>query len=387
MRACLACEGHRIHNGRIQNGQIQNGQRTYDAQEDNVKAARFHGQGDIRIDDIEEPPIRPGAVKIAVDWCGICGTDLHEFLDGPIFIPAPGEPHPLTGEELPVVLGHEFAGTISEIGEGVDDLAVGDAVAVEPYHTCGACPPCKAGRYNTCQSLGFIGLMGGGGGLSEFVVVDRKWVHPLGDIPTDHGALVEPLAVAFHAVRISGIEPGQTAVVFGAGPIGLVTIECLKAAGASLIIAVEPAAARKDRAATAGAHHVLDPTDIDVPARVAELTDGAGAHVAFECAGIDAVMADAVASVRPGGTVVNVAIWGHAATFDMNSLVMKEVNVLGTLAYCGDHEATIELLASGAVDAEQLITAKISLDDLVDGGFRQLIDNKVEHVKILVSPT
>ena len=352
-----------------------------------MRAARFHGQGDIRIEEIDEPDIRPGAVKIAVDWCGICGTDLHEFLEGPIFIPTQGAPHPLTGEELPVVMGHEFAGTISEVGEGIDDLKVGDAVAVEPYFTCGDCPSCHSGRYNTCQSIGFIGLMGGGGGLSEYVVVDRKWVHPLGEIPTDLGALVEPLAVAYHAVRISEIEKGQTAVVFGAGPIGLVTIECLKAAGASMIVAVEPAGGRKDRAAVAGAHHVLDPTEVDVPARVAELTDGKGADVTFECAGIDEVLADAVATVKAGGRVVNVAIWGHAATVDMNSLVMKEVDVVGTLAYCGDHAATIELLGSGSVDAKQLISAKIGLEDLVEGGFRELIDNKVEHVKILVSPT
>ncbi|MEE8600528.1 2,3-butanediol dehydrogenase [Euzebya tangerina] len=352
-----------------------------------MRAARFHGQGDIRIEEVEEPATRPGAVKIAVEWCGICGTDLHEYLEGPIFIPPPGEPHPLTGEELPVILGHEFSGIVSEVGDGVDDLAVGDPVVVEPYHTCGECPPCRAGRYNTCQKLGFIGLMGGGGGLSEYVVVDRKWIHPIGNIPTDHAALVEPLAVAHHAVKISGIEEGQTAVVFGAGPIGLVTIECLDAAGAGTIIAVEPAAARKERAGRAGADHVLDPTEVDVPARVLELTGGEGADRAFECAGIDAVMADAVASVRAGGTVVNVAIWGHAAEFDFNSLVMKEVNVVGTLAYCGDHEETIELLGSGQVDAEQLITAKIGLDDLVSGAFEELVNNKVEHVKILVSPT
>ncbi len=351
-----------------------------------MKAARFHGPGDIRVDDIPEPETRPGTVKVKVDWCGICGTDLHEFLEGPIFVPPKGQPHALTGEELPVVLGHEFAGVVTEVGKGVTGLAEGDAVAVEPYHTCGQCPACLAGRYNICSSLGFIGLSGGGGGFSEFCVVDAGLAHPLGGIGTDLGALVEPLAVGYHAVRLSGLQPGATAVVFGAGPIGLVTAANLRAAGAGRVVVVEPAAARKAKAVGAGADVVLDPTTDDVTAAVAELTGGAGADLAFECAGIDAVLAQAIGSVRAGGTVVNIAIWGHPAVVQMNDLVMKEVNVLGTLAYCGDHPDTIALLTDGKVDAGQFITARIGLEDIVEGGFRQLIENKEEHVKILVSP-
>jgi (R,R)-butanediol dehydrogenase/meso-butanediol dehydrogenase/diacetyl reductase len=351
-----------------------------------MKAARFHGREDIRIENVPEPDTRPGTVKVAVDWCGICGTDLHEFLDGPIFAPAEGAPHPLTGEQIPIVLGHEFAGTVAEVGDGVDGIAVGDAVCVEPYHTCGTCPACRAGRYNICESLGFIGLSGGGGGFAESVVVDAGRIHQLGDIPTDIGALVEPLAVGYHAVRLSGIGEGGSAVVFGAGPIGLVTMSCLKAAGADTIIAVEPADARKQKAQLAGADHVLDPTEVDVLAQIALLTDRVGADVAFECAGIDDVLAQAIRSVKAGGKVVNVAIWGHPATVEMNDLVMGEVDVIGSLAYCGDHPDTIALLADGTIDAEPFITSRIGLDDLVDGGFRELIDNKAQHVKILVHP-
>ena len=351
-----------------------------------MKAARYHGRGDIRIDEVPEPEAGPGQVKVAVDWCGICGSDLHEFLEGPLFIPRPGSPHPLTGETLPVVMGHEFAGTVAELGEGVSGVSVGDRVAVEPYYVCGTCSACRAGRYNICRSLGFVGLAGSQGGFSERCVVDQRWIHPLGELSTDLGALVEPLAVGYHAVRLSALPKGGTAVVFGAGPIGLVTIASLKATGAGQIISVEPAAARKGKAPGAGADVVLDPTEVDVPTAVRDLTEGAGADVAFECAGIDAVLASAIGSVRPGGTVVNVAIWGHAATVDMNSLVISEVAVLGSLAYCGDHPDTIRLLTDGTVDAGQFITARIGLDELVDGGFRQLIEHKDEHVKILVHP-
>src|SRR5690606_5108765 len=211
-----------------------------------MKAARFHGRGDIRIDDVPDPQVGPGQVEVSVDWCGICGTDLHEFLEGPIFIPAEGSPHPLTGSEPPGVMGPEFAGVVSRVGSGVagvrggERVAVepdyvgggcgactsgrynvfrhprlirlagprgrvgrgvtggreGDRVAVEPYYVCGECVACTSGRYNVCRKLGFVGLAGQQGGFAERCVVDARWVHPLGDLPTDIGALVEPLAVA-----------------------------------------------------------------------------------------------------------------------------------------------------------------------------------------------
>lgn len=351
-----------------------------------MRAARFHGRGDIRVEEVPDPKVGPGQVEVSVDWCGICGTDLHEFLEGPIFIPAPGAPHPITGQTVPVVMGHEFAGLVSAVGDGVSGLQEGDRVAVEPYYVCGECVACAVGRYNICRKLGFIGLSGQDGGFAEKCVVDARWVHPLGDLPTDVGALVEPLAVGYHAVRLSGVREGGTAAVFGAGPIGLVTTAALRAVGAGNVIVIEPAAARKEKAQVAGAHTVLDPTGTDVPEAIRDLTDGAGADVAFECAGIDAVLATAIGSVRPGGTVVNVAIWGHQPKVPMLDLVLSEVTVVGSLAYCGDHADTIALLRDKAVQAEPFITGRIGLESLVDRGFRELIEHKDRNVKILVSP-
>jgi (R,R)-butanediol dehydrogenase / meso-butanediol dehydrogenase / diacetyl reductase len=351
-----------------------------------MKAARFYGPGDIRIDDISEPQVRPGTVKVEVEWCGICGTDLHEFLEGPIFAPAEGAPHPLTGETVPITLGHEFAGVVHEVGDGVNDVRVGERVVVEPYIICGRCDACEQGRYNVCQSLGFVGLSGYGGGFSQFVVAERRWIHPLGDLGTDVGALVEPLAVAYHAVRLSGAQPNHSALVFGAGPIGLVTTAALRAAGVEQIIVVEPADVRKAKAPGAGADHVIDPTGTDVVAEVNELTQGRGVDVSFECAGIDAVLKTAINSTRAGGTCVNVAIWGHEASVAMNDLVFREIRLLGSLAYAGDHPATIEMIASGKVDPYQFITGRIGLDDIVTNGFDELINNKEENVKILVHP-
>ena len=351
-----------------------------------MKAARFHGPGDIRIDDVHEPATPPGTVKVQVDWCGICGTDLHEYVEGPIFAPPDGAPHPLTGETVPITLGHEFAGQVVELGSGVGDLRVGDAVVVEPYIICGRCDACEQGRYNVCRTLGFVGLSGFGGGFSQFVVAERRWIHPLGELGTDVGALVEPLAVAYHAVRLSRVRPEHTALVFGAGPIGLVTTAALRAAGVSEVIVVEPAEVRKAKAPVAGATHVIDPTSTDVVAAVLELTRGRGADVSFECAGIDAVLATAIRSTRAGGTCVNVAIWGHEARVAMNDLVFGEVNLVGSPAYANDHPATIAMITEGKVDPFQFITGRIALDDIVPRGFEELINNKEHNVKILVHP-
>ncbi|TFD31171.1 2,3-butanediol dehydrogenase [Cryobacterium cryoconiti] len=351
-----------------------------------MKAARFHGRKDVRIENIEEPETRSGTVKIAVAWCGICGTDLHEYLDGPIFISEPGHPHPLSHESLPVTMGHEFSGTIEEVGDGVTDLKVGDNVVVEPYFVCNECPPCKAGNYHLCEKMGFIGLAGGGGGLSEKVVVDQRWVHPIGDIPLDEAALIEPLSVAHHAVVRSGAKAGDVALIGGAGPIGLLTAAILKGIGVTTIIS-ELSTARKAKSLSSGAaDYVIDPTTENVKARVLELTDGVGADVAFECAGVNIVLDTLLDALRPAGVLVNVSIWGRPATLDMQKLVLKEIDLRGTIAYVRDHEETISLVTSGKIDLKPFITGRIALDDLVTEGFDTLVNHNDTAVKILVHP-
>ncbi|MEW1950888.1 2,3-butanediol dehydrogenase [Pseudarthrobacter sp902506025] len=351
-----------------------------------MKAARFHARKDIRIEDIPEPELRAGAVKIDVAWCGICGTDLHEFLEGPIFCPAPGHPHPLSHEESPVTLGHEFSGAVAEVGEGVEGLEVGDNVVVEPYFVDGTCDMCLAGSYHLCRQMGFIGLSGGGGGLSEKIVVDQRWVHPIGNIPLDEAALIEPLSVAHHAVARSGVKAGDTALVGGSGPIGLLTAAVLKGMGVTTIIS-ELTQARKEKATSSGvADHVLDPSKEDVPARVRELTEGAGADVAFECAGVNAVLDTMLDAVRPGAVVVNVSIWGAPATVDMQKIVLKEIDLRGTIAYVRDHPAVIRMVQEGKVDLKPFITGRIALEDLVEQGFDTLINHKDTAVKVLVHP-
>jgi (R,R)-butanediol dehydrogenase/meso-butanediol dehydrogenase/diacetyl reductase len=239
---------------------------------------------------------------------------------------------------------------------------------------------------NLCRSLGFHGLSGGGGGFAEYTVVPASMVRPLAGVPTDLGALVEPLAVGLHAVRKSGVRIGESAVVFGAGPIGLATVTMLRAAGVTTVVSVEVAKARKQLAEQAGASVVVDGTREDVVDAIRAEAGGLGPDVAFECAGIPAVLNTALHAVKRTGTVVNVAIWGAPTQIHLNDLVFSEAYLTGIIGYLGDHPATIGLLAERLIDVGFYITKRIPLDDLVTSGFQELIQNKDEHVKILVQP-
>jgi (R,R)-butanediol dehydrogenase/meso-butanediol dehydrogenase/diacetyl reductase len=351
-----------------------------------MKAAVFHGQKDVRVEDVPEPEVREGSVKVKVDWCGICGTDLHEYLAGPIFIPTAGSPHPITGETLPLTLGHEFAGEVVEVGDGSAKVNTGDRVAIEPVFRCGECAACQRGAPNLCAKLGFYGLMGGGGGMSEFAVVPSYMIHRLPEgLTTEQGALAEPIAVGLRAVRRAGFEEGQSAVVFGGGPIGAVTVQCLRAMGAGLVMLAEVAEARKNKALEIGADVVIDPSEEDVVERVSELTDGEGAEHSFDAAGIQETLQTAMHATRKGGTVTIISIWEGPVQINPNDIVLSELNVVGTICYTPEDFAdTIAMLKDGSIETEGIITERIPLSDVVKGGFDELVDHKDRHVKILV---
>ncbi|MDO5632589.1 MAG: alcohol dehydrogenase catalytic domain-containing protein [Paracoccus sp. (in: a-proteobacteria)] len=185
----------------------------------------------MHVEEVDEPAPGPGEVKIKVAWTGICGSNLHEYLAGPIFVPV-DQPHPLSGGQAPITMGHEYCGTVSELGAGVEGLAIGDPVVIEPIFACGDCPACRDGKYNLCDRLGFVGLSGGHSGFAAYWVVPARMVHKMPDgLSLEQGALIEPAAVALHAVRLSKIRAGEKAAVFGAGPIGLLTLEALRISG------------------------------------------------------------------------------------------------------------------------------------------------------------
>ena len=236
--------------------------------------------------------------------------------------------------------------------------------------------------------MNFIGLGGCGGGLAEKIVVKRRWVHRVSDsVPLDQAALIEPLSVGFHAVQRSGASAGDIALITGAGPIGLLTAAVCRAEGISTIIS-EPSSLRRRKAVDADvADHVLDPTTDDVVGRVRELTGGRGADVGFECTSVQPALDTLFDALKPTGVLVVVSIWGHPGSVEMQKLVLKEIDMRGTIAYVNNHPAVIDLVESGKVDLSPFITGRIGLDHLIDEGFETLIHRNETAVKILVSPS
>lgn len=355
-----------------------------------MRAARYHGQENIQLEDIETQTLNSKQVRVTVDTGGICGSDLHEYAAGPIFIPGEN-PHPVTQEIAPVTMGHEFSGTITAVGDAVTSRSAGENVAVNPILHCGECQYCQRGNYRLCKSGGFLGLSGGGGGFAEEIVVDAEKAVPLGDVPVEYGALVEPLSVGLHAVRQTNIRPGDSVAVFGSGPIGISVIESVRAAGADPIIISEPQDSRREVAAQSGADELFDPMETDAVEQIHSLTND-GVDVAFEVAGVEASFNDAVASTKPTGETVVVSIWEEAISTELNPVVTGERTVTGTLGYTGgprSHEefgTVIDMLDSGQIDPEPLITDRIGLEEIVDQGFNRLTEPENDQVKILVKP-
>ncbi|MNM61354.1 Sorbitol dehydrogenase [compost metagenome] len=352
-----------------------------------MKAALWYGVKDVRVDEIEEPKVLEGTVKVKVKWCGICGSDLHEYLGGPIFIPV-GQPHPLSKNVAPVVLGHEFSGEVVEVGQGVSKFKKGDRVIVEPMVVCGECPACKEGKYNLCEKLGFHGLCGSGGGFAEYTVFPQEYIHKIPEgMSYEQAALVEPMAVALHSIRIAKFVTGNTALVLGSGPIGLATIECLKAAGASLVIVLQRKSIRQEYAKRAGADYVLDPNECDIATEVKKLTGGLGVDVAFETTGAKIGLDTGLDSLKFEGTLVVTSIWEGEVNINPNKLVFTEKKIVGTLAYRHEFPATMAQMNDGRIKAEGYITSKVYIDDIVEKGFGALTGpEKKQHVKILVTP-
>ncbi|MGD9949494.1 MAG: 2,3-butanediol dehydrogenase, partial [Desulfobulbus sp.] len=294
----------------------------------------------------------------------------------------------LTGAKAPIILGHEFSGEVVAVGEGVQTVSVGDYVAPDACQHCGVCVTSREGRYNVCEKLAFTGLMADGA-FAEYVNVPAElcYVLPKG-FDLEAASLIEPLATGFKAVRLAGSLLGQTAVVLGAGTIGLGTIMCAKAAGASTVVSIETAAARKKLAKECGADIVLDPLKCDVIEEVKKLTNGSGADVSFECIGHKDTAPLAVNIIRNHGKAVVVGIFEEPSSFNFFSLSGTDKIVIGTLAYTiDDFQGVANLLASGQLKATPLITGRIQLQDIVEKGFDELVNNKATNIKIIVSPT
>jgi len=347
-----------------------------------MRAAVYYGNTDLRVEDVPEPTPGPGQVKLKVHRNGICGSDLHEYYDGPIFTSA--EPNALTGKGRPVVMGHEFCGTITDLGAGVTGYAVGDRVTIEPLYRCGKCRACLKGDYNMCKQLAFHGL-NADGGLAEYTAVPVDQLHKLPDaVSLDIGALVEPMAVAYHAAVMGQVNPESTALIYGAGPIGIGLWFALRGMGLTQIEVVEPSPIRRGIIERLGAV-TLDPTTVDVPALIADRTNGDGVDAAFDAAGVAASVASALECVGERRVMVAVAIYSHPLETPLLNLVMRERRIQGTLCYTGaDFRAVMDLMADGHYDTTGWVES-IALSDVIQGGFEELRAGR--RGKLLVDPT
>lgn len=348
-----------------------------------MRAAVYHGNSKVEIEDVPEPNPAPGEVKVKVHRNGICGTDLHEYYDGPIFI-SPSDPHPLTGKAMPVVLGHEFSGTITDVGAEVNGVSVGDEVTIEPIYRCGECRPCRTGNYNLCNKIAFHGLMADGG-MAEYTVVPVNQVHKLpGGIGLDLGALAEPMAVAYHAAKLGGVGDQDSALIYGGGPIGIGLWFALRGLGLTQIDIVEPSVERRAAVERLGAS-TLDPTTVDVPELIADRTDGDGVDAAFDAAGVAPAIESALASLGERRTMVSVAIYDKPLPTPLINLVLRERRIQGTICYTGeDFQAVLELMSRGHYDTTGWVDT-VSLSDVVDGGFAELRAGR--KMKLLVDPS
>lgn len=352
-----------------------------------MKAARWYDRDDVRVVNVPEPSARPGQVVLRVGSCGICGTDVEEYRHGPVLIPT-GQPHPLTGQAAPLTLGHEFWGTVVEVGPDVTNLRQDDRVAPEICLACGTCIYCRGGEPARCRFWAALGLHADGG-LAEFVAVPAASCVRLPEsLADDEAALVEPTEVAVRAVRSSGLRLGERAAVIGGGAIGLLVLQTAHAAGAREVYVVEPGAGRRELARALGADAAIDPAD---PAWQEELMDrcgGLGPEIVLECAGVPGAADAAVAIARKGGRIVLVGIIKEPVPMRLLEIVVGEKHVLGSVQHDSDRDlpAAVHLLATGQVRGRPLVTARIPLERVVEDGFNALTAGG-DQVKILVGPS
>ncbi len=350
-----------------------------------MKAAVWHAKGDIRVEESPEPLPGEKQVKVKVITCGICGSDLHEYRDGPFLIPS--RKHPLTGlEGGPVILGHEFSAEVIEIGKNVQRFKKGDRVTMNALILCGECHYCKRGNYNMCLKLGSTGLAANGG-FAEYVVVEDYSLYHLPDsISDDAGSFTEPLAVAVRAVKRSRLQIGDTVAVIGAGPIGLLVMQVCLSSGAGKVFVIEPMKTRRELAEKLGAHAVFDPGEDDPGKRIAELTDGLRTDIAFDCVGNQSAFDTAVKVTGRRGIICVAGLSLKPISVPFGRLWGYEKEITFSSGYEDEFPAALSIMSDGRIDVEALISDRIKLNDIVEKGMKPLIDDADKHIKILVYP-
>jgi len=346
-----------------------------------MKAARWHAAKDIRVEEATIPTPNDDQVKIEVKFAGICGSDLYEYNHGPQLIPIDA-PYFFNGHQGTTTLGHEFAGVVSEVGRNVTKVKIGDRVIVEPIFRNPESPFIESGEYNLSEPLGFVGLTANGA-FAKYVVVEEYMAHKMPkSMSFEQGAIVEPAAVAAYGLQQSGMKMGDTVLVTGAGPIGLLTVQVAIASGASQVFVTDVSEARLVKAKEVGATQTFDAKDKDIPTKIREMT-GHGVDVYIDAAGVQASFDTGIKSLRNGGTAVLVALFSKNVSHDALDQALRELTIKGIIGYRNIFPEVIALISSGRLPVEKLVTRTISLDEIVEKGFEALVNDPSE-VKVLV---
>jgi len=322
-------------------------------------AVVLHGIDDIRLDPRPTPKPGPHDVLIAVKSVGICGSDVHYWKHGRI------GPFILTA---PMVLGHESSGQVVVVGEKVTHLKAGDRVTMEPGVPCRMCNSCKTGKYNLCPDIIFMATPPYDGSLSNYITHPADFCFKLPDhVSFDEGAMCEPLSVGVHAVSRANITLGQTVLITGAGPIGLMCLLAAKAAGAGTTIITDIKQERLDVAKALGATYAIDTTKIpNLVSHVHSLVGSQSIDTAIECSGATSAIHASIAATRNGGVVVLVGMGAPEISLPLVDAAVREVDIRGVFRYCNTYPKALAMIASGAVNVKPLITHHFDYKESVD---------------------
>jgi len=332
----------------------------------------------LRVEEAPTPEAGPGQVVVRVRASGICGSDLHGFLD------AEG-----TNRRDGLIMGHETAGDVAAVGEGVTRVRVGDRVTVDPQVVCGVCESCRNGWISICDNKRVTGSSLRGfeqGSMAEFIAVAESQVYALPDsIDYAVGAMIEPLSNAVHLVNRAGIRLGDVVVVVGAGTLGLCILQGVVAAGAGTIIVSDTSSYRLDVARSLGAHLVVNPLERSLRDAVAEATGGRGADVVIESVGIDATYQDTIHIVRKRGRIMFFGAVQPTVTVDLMPILHKEITIVGCTGANDETALAIDLVERGLIDLRPLITQQFPLDQAQEA-FDAMADPSVDSIKVQILP-
>ena len=312
-------------------------------------------------------------VLIKVKASALCGSDLHIFKGK----------HPAVS--LPIPVGHEIAGVVAEVGVGVTKVKQGDHVTVEPVIVCGECHYCQRGDYHLCANISFQYRQGQGGLTTDFVAPER-WVHRLPKrLPLPAGALIEPLAVAVHAVGLANLNIGGSVAIFGAGAIGLLILQVARAAGAGEVYITDIRESRLDAALKFGAAKAFNSSKCNPVEEILKLTNGIGVQCAFEAVGLEITLNQVLQVLKKGGGAVLVGLFENKnVALPANVFVQKEISLTGSQGYHWDFQRGIELIQQGKIDLEKMITHEFHLEQ-IQQGFETLLNPDKGAIKVVMS--